>query len=1561
MTFMINAGIPEKHAKEYSDIFAEQSMSIDTVTELDRDTLTELGVATIGHALSILKHAKKADIKPAKSLGIKTAAPKPPQLVADLTRPQFRKFRIDWDVYKKISCMETDRIPAQIYSLCDANVQNSIINTAPNFFDCDELEILDTLERIVTKRANPTVHRMAFYSIKQASNESINDYLVRLNAIAVDCEYTCPNCKHDLSPSHIRDQFIKGISNTELQTDILAKAETLPTIETVVKHAQAHESALQDQVALQDPTNEVAAFHGSRRFTGSGNRVNRPSQNEGSRYPCPSCGSTEHSVNERESRCPAWGKTCNYCQKQNHLAKVCRQKQRQPGRNRRNVAGNRENDREVSALEHNDNYDGLIAHVTYDADINSFTIASFGNSVTEIPAESSAIIRGKKLPARTVNIFPDSGASICIAGPQHVAQMSVRIDDLIPCKKTVRAVGGSTLACIGWMQVEFNIFGNITRQPVYICENVDRLYFSRDGCSDAKILPESFPFPMRRPNEVSAVDKSTEPRPSTGKSNRSLPTAATPKNIPKLKEYLIESFPTVFVKSTPFRAMNCKPVHIHLKPDAKPHARHVPIPIPMHWRDQVKADLDKDVENGVIEPVPVGEPVTWCSPMVVAAKKDGTPRRTVDLQKLNAQCVRETHHCEPPFKLAMQIPAGTLKTVIDAKDGYHSIPLDEESRHLTTFITPWGRYRYLRLPQGYVAAGDAYTRRYDEIIKGVERKVKCIDDALLWDFSIEDSFYHTWDFLQLCELSGVTVNLQKFQFCQPTVDFAGLVITSTGIRPSAGILSAIEKFPMPKDLTSARSWFGLVNQLAWAYSNSSVMEPFRDLVKRDSQFKWDDTLAKLFESSKQLLIKQTEEGIRTFDIARNTCLQTDWSKDGIGYLLLQQYCHCKSDRSPLCCKDGWKLVFAGSRFTRGAERNYAPTEGEALSVAWGLEHARMFVLGCERLIISTDHKPLIGILGDRELSSISNTRLLGLKQRTLPFKFTIQHNPGKWHRGPDAVSRNPVASIASIDEVPDILNIIRETTVNDNNDMVDRVCLIATTVKSASNVNMNDVREASTSDEEYTSLLQLVKNGFPTTRNATIPTLREYWSVRDRLFVHDSCVFLDDRVVIPKSLRTQVINGLHAAHQGVSSMLSRARCSVYWPGIDADLRNKRYMCSHCNEIAPSQPREPLALSDSPEYPFQRICTDYFEIGSHAYLSIVDRFTGWIIVYHYPEHARSEQLIKTCRKVFEAYGVAEELSSDGGPQFIANRFKKFLEDWGVKHRISSAYYPQSNGRAEVAVKSAKRIILNNTSADGSLDNDNAARALLQYRNTPIKEVGLSPAQMLLHRQLRDHLPSSPELYKPSRQWLISATDRERAYEKRNADVKARYDATAHPLTPLATRTRVTVQTKKRWDRSGVIVDVLPNRQYRVKVDGSGRVILRNRRYLKPLGSMNQPITRHQSSGLSGTPDVKSEANLSHEAARPEHEETRITDEEKLSDEGDRSAQEETPDANESASQEVAHPNQGDTHDDGQGESAQEEDASRKKLLKALRDIADYNAKGTEEDDCLRSSRLRARHK
>ena len=275
----------------------------------------------------------------------------------------------------------------------------------------------------------------------------------------------------------------------------------------------------------------------------------------------------------------------------------------------------------------------------------------------------------------------------------------------------------------------------------------------------------------------------------------------------------------------------------------------------------------------------------------------------------------------------------------------------------------------LRMPQGFFAAGDAYTHRTDNITQNAERNLKIVDDSLLYDPSIEESFYHTWDYLSLCASNGMVANVKKFQFCQDTVEFAGLSITPSGVVPSEKILCAICNFPSPKDLSDARSWFGLVNQVAWAYTTSPMMAPLRDLIKPNHKFYWDNTLEQVFQDSKNTLINLVIEGVKSFDITKRTCLQTDWSKDGLGYLLLQKYCTCVED-SPVCCKEGWKLIYAGSRFTKDAESRYAPVEGEALALAWGLEHSQIFTLGCNDLLVAVDHQPLLGIFNDRELSSI---------------------------------------------------------------------------------------------------------------------------------------------------------------------------------------------------------------------------------------------------------------------------------------------------------------------------------------------------------------------------------------------------------------------------------------------------------------------------------------------------------------------------------------------------------------------------------------------------------------
>ena len=160
--------------------------------------------------------------------------------------------------------------------------------------------------------------------------------------------------------------------------------------------------------------------------------------------------------------------------------------------------------------------------------------------------------------------------------------------------------------------------------------------------------------------------------------------------------------------------------------------------------------------------------------MVVTGKADGTPRRTVDLQPQNKHSVRQTHHVPSPFHLADRVPHGTKKTVTDAWNGYHSVPICEEDRHVTTFITPWGRYRYKVAPQGFMASGDAYTQRFDDIISDFKNKLKCVDDTCMWADTFEASFYQACEWLDLCARNGITLNHKKFQFAQDRVVLLGL-------------------------------------------------------------------------------------------------------------------------------------------------------------------------------------------------------------------------------------------------------------------------------------------------------------------------------------------------------------------------------------------------------------------------------------------------------------------------------------------------------------------------------------------------------------------------------------------------------------------------------------------------------------------------------------------------------------------------------------------------------------------------------------------------------------------
>ena len=154
----------------------------------------------------------------------------------------------------------------------------------------------------------------------------------------------------------------------------------------------------------------------------------------------------------------------------------------------------------------------------------------------------------------------------------------------------------------------------------------------------------------------------------------------------------------------------------------------------------------------------------------------------------------------------------------------------------------------------------------------------------------------------------------------------------------------------------------------------------------------------LIESSKPLNSLSSHRSamvsVYIFDPTKRTYVRPDWSHQGIGYFLSQKHCSCDSCL-PDCCTDGWRVTLTGSRFLTSAEQRYAPIEGEAIAVAWGLEQCKYFTQECNDLLVVTDHKPLVKILGDRTLEETSNTRIFRLKQRMLPWSFDIAHLPGK--------------------------------------------------------------------------------------------------------------------------------------------------------------------------------------------------------------------------------------------------------------------------------------------------------------------------------------------------------------------------------------------------------------------------------------------------------------------------------------------------------------------------------------------------------------------------------------
>ena len=449
----------------------------------------------------------------------------------------------------------------------------------------------------------------------------------------------------------------------------------------------------------------------------------------------------------------------------------------------------------------------------------------------------------------------DTGAQLTVINSRELQALGIKKETIFPIATSVNTVTKSNIDLIGGVFLKFMASNPLTgskrqtRQLCYVSNTVPGIYLSEQACADLGCVPSSFPN-VGQCNAMEATE-SRDKCSNLGVQTKSqsctcpkrtlppekipeLPCSPTKENLPKLKEFILNHYASSAFNTCEHQPLpmmeTAPPLRLFVDPQATPVAVSTPSTIPLHWVDQVKAGLDRDELLGVIEKVPVNEPVSWCSRMVITPKHDGTPRRVVDFGQINKNAPRQTHHTKSPYIIAASIPSGKVKTVLDNWHGYHSVPIHPDDRPLTTFLTPYGRYRYITTPQGFISAGDGYTQRMDMIVAGTPDYEHCVDDSVLWDDSIQQNFVRVCEFLEKCSRQGCIFNPKKFQFAEDEVQFLGFNITKTGIKPLQSSLDAISSFPTPQSITDIRSWFGLVGQVSYAFAAAPVMEPFRTLL-----------------------------------------------------------------------------------------------------------------------------------------------------------------------------------------------------------------------------------------------------------------------------------------------------------------------------------------------------------------------------------------------------------------------------------------------------------------------------------------------------------------------------------------------------------------------------------------------------------------------------------------------------------------------------------------------------------------------------------------------------------
>ena len=721
-----------------------------------------------------------------------------------------------------------------------------------------------------------------------------------------------------------------------------------------------------------------------------------------------------------------------------------------------------------------------------------------------------------------------------------------------------------------------------------------------------------------------------------------------------------------------------EPYEVTLKPHVKPyHARAFGIP-QIHVAT-LKKELERLSDLGVIKK---DSSSPWAAPAFIIPKKNGTVRFLTDFRKLNECIVRHPFPMPKISELLQSIPCFFCVTSVDFNMGYYAMELSEATSKLCSFVVPWGKYRYLRLPMGICTAPDEFQRRMQQLLGDLDYVRVYLDDVLIiGTTNLEDHLRQLRTVFTRFQEHHMQINALKSRFAVPETEYLGFRLSQHGVSPLPDKIRAVQRLRPPTTKRDLRRFIGMVNYYRdmWPL-RAHTLAPLTDLTRKSTKFEWREKHQQAFDRVKQRLSQAA-----TLHYPDFTCpfeIYTDASTFQLGGVIMQK---------------GKPLAFY-SRKLNAAQCKYTVMEQELLSIVEILREFRNILLGHE-IVVYTDHKNL-------SFTNLNSARVHRWRLLVEEFGPQIRYVKGVNNVVADTLSRHPMSG--------------QEKEIEEEAYMV-------------------DLKDPDLFPMSYEVLAEVQKT------DPTMDEAMKQHGLEEREKQGYKIMYHNEQIFIPPSLRQQVMEFYHEMlrHPGVTRMLGSISPHLTWPKMKQDIMQHVLQCKMCQTWKRSNKKYgKIPVKDPITQPWQVVCVD--QIGPYTQSNheaapklwaqtMIDPATSWFEV-----KAIASKTAKTAAQVFDEewlcrYPRPQEVIFDQGSEFKAE-FLETLKVYGIKPKPTTVKNPQANAILERIHQVIGNMVRTNIALTAERWSEILPAVAFAIRATYHTTLQASPAQLVFGRDM-----------------------------------------------------------------------------------------------------------------------------------------------------------------------------------------------------------------------------------